>query len=154
MEEQLNDLSAKSMKNNYLVNSQRQIQEMERKMGEMENKMEENKNYMKKKMDGMENKMDKKMDENKNEIKEEIQKSMKELQNSISSMNFHALDERLSKGNIKMKGTQENKGSILVEQLADNKKFSSGFNSNRRVNYDGGPKFNFPKIELKKFDGT
>jgi hypothetical protein len=34
-----------------------------------------------------------------------------------------------------MKGTQENKGSILVEQLADNKQFSSGFNSSGGVNY-------------------
>jgi hypothetical protein len=36
----------------------------------------------------------------------------------------------------------------------DNKKFSSGFNSNSGVNYGGGPKFNLPKIELKNFDGT
>jgi hypothetical protein len=85
---------------------------------------------------------------------ENIQKSMKELQNSLSSMMFHALDDRLSKGDIKMQGTQENKGSILVEQPVDNKQFSSGFNSNSGVNYGGGPKFNFPKIELKKFDGT
>ena len=47
----------------------------------------------------------------------------------------------------------ENKGSIKVEQLVHNKQFSSGFNSNSRVNYGGGPKFNLPKIELKKFDG-
>jgi hypothetical protein len=49
---------------------------------------------------------------------------------------------------------EENKGSIHVEQPANNKQFSSGFNSNSGVNYGGGPKFNFPKIELKKFDGT
>jgi hypothetical protein len=79
---------------------------------------------------------------------------MKELKNSLSSMIFHALDERLSKGDIKMQGTHENKGSIQVEQPVDNKQFSSGFNSNSGVNYGGGPKFNFPKIELKKFDGT
>jgi hypothetical protein len=37
---------------------------------------------------------------------------MKELQNSFSSMIFQALDERLPKGDIKMQGTNENKGSI------------------------------------------
>ena len=93
------------------------------------------------------------MDENKNDLKEEIQKSMKELKNSMSSMIFHALDESHSKENIKMKGTQENKCSILVEQPDENKSFSSGFNSNSGVNYGGGPKVNFPKIELKNFDG-
>jgi hypothetical protein len=51
LKEQLNDLSAKSIKNNDFVNSQVQIQEMERKMNAMENNMEENKNDMKKKMD-------------------------------------------------------------------------------------------------------
>jgi hypothetical protein len=52
-----------------------------------------------------------------------------------------------------MQGNHENKGSIKVEQRADNKQFSSGFNSNSGVNYGGGSKFNSPKIELKKFDG-
>jgi hypothetical protein len=65
-------------------------------------------------------------------------------------MIFHALDERLPKGDIKMQGTHENKGGIKVEQPADNNQFSSGFNSNSRVNNGGGPKFNFP---LNKFDG-
>jgi hypothetical protein len=69
-------------------------------------------------------------------------------------MLFHALDERLFKGDIKMQGTHENKGNILVEQLVDNKQFSSGYNSNSGVSYDGGFKFNFPKFELKKFDGS
>jgi hypothetical protein len=87
---------------------------------------------MKTNMDEMENKMDKKMNENSshmenkmddmtNKIDENIQKSMKELQKSLSSMIFHALNERLSKGDIKMKGTQENKGSIPVEQPVNNK---------------------------------
>jgi hypothetical protein len=77
--------------------------------------------------------------------KEEIQNSMKEMQNFMSSMIFQALDERLPKGDIKMQGTHENKGSIHVEQTANNKPFStSEFNSNSGVNYGGGPKFNFP----------
>jgi hypothetical protein len=63
--------------------------------------------------------MDKKMDAN----KVEIQKSMKELQNSLFSMIFQALDERLPKLYIKMQGTHENKGSILVEQPIDNNQF-------------------------------
>jgi hypothetical protein len=79
---------------------------------------------------------------------------MKELQNSMSSVIFHALDERLTKGDIKMQGTHEKKVSIHVEETSDNKQFSSGFNSNSGVNYGGGPKLNFSKIELKKFDGT
>jgi hypothetical protein len=99
--------------------------------------------------------MENKMEENKNDIKEEIQISMKEMQNSMSSMIFQALDERLPKGDIKMQGTHENKCSIHVEQTANNNLFStSESNSNSGVNYGGGPKFNFPKIELKKFDGT
>jgi hypothetical protein len=130
LEEQLKDLSENS--NNW-VNSQRQIQEMERKMDDMENNMEENKN----------------------DIKEEIQNSMKEMQKSMSSMIIQALDERFPKGDMKMQGTHENKGSIHVEQTANNNPFStSESNSNNGVNYGGGPKFNFPKIELKKFDGT
>jgi hypothetical protein len=48
------------------------------------------------------------MDEN----KEEIQKSIKELQNSLYPVIFHSLDVRLSKGDIKMQRTHENKGSI------------------------------------------
>jgi hypothetical protein len=144
-------------------------EQMEHKMDEMGNKMykmmNDNRNEMKKNMDEMENnidkkmdemekKMDKKMDENKIDIKEQIQKLMKEMQNSLSSMIFHALDERISKGNIKMHGTQKNKGSILVEQPVDNKQFSSGFKSNSGVNYGGGTKLQFPKTELKNFYGT
>jgi hypothetical protein len=53
-----------------------------------------------------------------------------------------------------MQGTHRNNGSIQVEQHVDNKKISSGFNSNSGINYDGGPKFNLPKIELNNFDGT
>jgi hypothetical protein len=83
--------------------------------------------------------MKKKMDEN----KEEIQKSMKELENSMSSMIFQALDEKLPKGDIKMQGTHENKGSIHVEQPVNNKNFSSGFNSNSRVRYGGGCNIQF-----------
>jgi hypothetical protein len=87
--------------------------------------------------------------------KEEIQNSMKKMQNSMSSMIFQALDERLSKGDIKMQGTHENEGNIRVEQIVDNNPFlTSESNSNIGVNYGGGPKFNFPKIELYKFDGT
>jgi hypothetical protein len=37
---------------------------------------------------------------------------MKELHNSLSSLISHALDERPPKGDIKMQGTHENKGSI------------------------------------------
>jgi hypothetical protein len=50
--------------------------------------------------------------------------------------------------------THENKGIIHVEQPTSSKQFSSVFNSNSGVNYDRGPKLNFPKIELKKIDGT
>ena len=72
----------------------------------------------------------------------------------MSSIILQALDERLPKGDMKMPGTHEKKGSSHVEQPTDNNKFSSVFNSNNGVNYGGGPKFNFPEIELKKFDGA
>jgi len=123
----------------------------------MEKTITKNKEKMKRNMDEMENKMDEKNTNMKNKMdenKEEIQKIMKELQNSLSSMIFHALDERIPKRDIKMKGTCENKGSIHVEQTKNNKQFPSGFNSNIGVNYSGGPKLNFPNIELKKFDGA
>jgi predicted nucleic acid-binding Zn-ribbon protein len=136
LEEQLKDMSEKY--NNW-VNSQRKIQVMEGKMDGMENKM-----------DDMENKME----ENKNGIKKEIQNYMKEMK-KMSSMIFQALDEKFPKGDIKTEGTHVNKGSTHVEQTANNKSFlTSESNSNSGVNYGGGPNFNFPKIELNKFDGT
>jgi hypothetical protein len=70
-------------------------------------------------------------------------------------MIFQALEERLPKGDIKIKGIHENKGSIHVEQIANNYIFpTSESNSNSGFNYGGSIKFNFPKIKLKKFDGT
>jgi DNA repair exonuclease SbcCD ATPase subunit len=91
--------------------------QMEHKMDEMENKMDkkmnENENEMKENMDEMENKLYKKMNDMTNMMDENIQKSMKELQNSFSSMVFHSLYDRPSKGDIKMKGTWEK----LVFQL-------------------------------------
>jgi hypothetical protein len=80
---------------------------------------------------------------------------MKEMKNSMSSMIFQALDERFPKRDIKMQGTHENKDSICVEKTTNNNPFStSESNSNSGVNNGGGPKFNFPKIELNKFDST
>jgi hypothetical protein len=62
---------------------------------------------------------------------------------------------RLPKSDIVTEETHENKGSIHARQLAINKHFSCGFNSNSGVNYGWVPKgLNFPKVELKKFDGT
>jgi hypothetical protein len=70
-----------------------------------------------KKRDGMENKMDenrkemeKKMDKN----REHMEKKMLELKIFMSSMILDALDERLPKGDIKMKGNHEN-----VEEIQD-----------------------------------
>jgi hypothetical protein len=48
------------------------------------------------------------MDEN----KVELQKSMKELKYSMSSLMSQDLYERPPKGDIKMKGIHDNKGSI------------------------------------------
>jgi hypothetical protein len=61
----------------------------------------------------MENKMDTKMDEN----KEEILKYIKELKNSLSSMIFHSLYDRLPKGYIKMQGTHEKKVVFTLNNL-------------------------------------
>jgi hypothetical protein len=59
------------------------------------------------------------------------------------------------KSDIVIEETRENKGSIHVQQTLTNKNFSGGFNSNSGVNYGWVPKgVNFPKVELKKFDGT
>jgi TolA-binding protein len=128
-----------SEKSNNWVNLQRQIQVMEGKMYEME----KNTKGMKKNMDDM---------ENKNDIKREIQNSMKEMQN-MASLIFQAIDEIFPKGDIKMEWMHENKGSTHIEKTSNNNPFSES-NSNSGVNFGGDPKFNFPKIELKKFDGT
>ena len=110
---------------------------------QMEKKIIENKEEIKRNMDENKNHIKKKMGEN----KEEKQNSMKEMKTSMSSMIFQALDERLLKGDIKMQGTHENKGSIKVEQPTNNTIFSSGFNSNSGVNYGWGPNsVNFPKV--------
>ena len=50
---------------------------------------------------------------------------MKEMQKSMSSMIFQDLDERLPKGDLKMQGTHENKGSIHVKQASNNNPFST-----------------------------
>jgi hypothetical protein len=101
---------------------------------------------MEKKLD----KMEKNMDENRDQMENKLDKKMKELQNSI----LQTLDGRLPKSNIVTKETHENKGSIHAEQTANNKQYSSGFNSNNGVNYGWGPKgVNFHKVELNKFDG-
>jgi hypothetical protein len=71
----------------------------------------------------------------------------------MSSLISQAIDGRLPKGDIKMEWTHENKGSTHFEKSANNKPFSES-NSNYGVNSGGGSKFNFPKIELNKFDGT
>jgi hypothetical protein len=51
------------------------------------------------------------MDEN----QEHMEKKMLELQNSMSSMILHALDERLPIGDIKMQGNHENVVEIKIE---------------------------------------
>jgi hypothetical protein len=152
-----------STMNQYEINEiycerEKRITEMKNKM---DNKMNEKNNEMKRNKEEMENNIDKKMEENKNDMKkkmdenkEEIQKCMKELKNSMSSLIIQNLYEKIPKGDIKIPKTHENKGISHVEQPSKNKKFSSGFNSNSGVNYGGGPKFNLPNIELKKFDET
>jgi hypothetical protein len=120
----------------------------------MEKKITENKEDIKRNINEMENNMDKKMLENINDMKRKMDENKEEIQNSMSSMILHDLDERLPKGYVKIQGTHETKGSIHVEQPINSKQLSSGFNSNSGVNYGWGPKFNFSNIELKKFDGT
>jgi hypothetical protein len=69
-------------------------------MEEIENKMNENNNDMNRKMEDMTSNM-----------YENIQK----LHNSLSSLIYQTLDKKPPKGDIKMIGTHENKGSIHVE---------------------------------------
>jgi hypothetical protein len=153
---------------------------MDENMKEMENKMEEKMNenweHMEKKMNEnsahMENNMDRNMGDMKNKMdenKEEIQKSMKELQNSMSSMIFHALDERLCKGDLKIQGNHENKenkvvenqshmGSILSHLESTNIESQSQDHSLLQGPHHEGfmltPRSHFiPKIDMRKFDG-
>jgi hypothetical protein len=68
---------------------------------------------------------------------------------------IESLNGRLPKIDKVFEGTHENKGSIQVEKLSNDKTFPGGFNSNSGVTYRWFPKgVNFPKVELKKFDGT
>ena len=90
------------------------------------------------------------MEQMENKMKILMDKNMAELQIFI----LQTLDVRLPKSDIVTKVTHVNKVSIHVEKPTSNKKNSSGFNSNSGFNYGGGPKLNFPKLELKKFDGT
>jgi hypothetical protein len=65
------------------------------------------------------------------------------------------LNGRFPKTDKVPKGTHENKNSIQVEQLPNNKNFSGGFNSNNGVTYGWSPKgVNLPKVELINFDGA
>jgi hypothetical protein len=82
-------------------------------------KIDENKIYMESKMDEMEKKMDENnndMKKNMDENKEEIQKSMNELKNYMSSMIFHALYERLPKGDIKRRNSENNENKVVETQ--------------------------------------
>jgi hypothetical protein len=97
LEDKLNGLSVRLITSVELVNIQRKIQDMK-------NKMDENQEHM-------ERKMENKMDEN----REHMEKKMLELQNSMSSMILHALDERLPIGNIKMQGNHENVEEEKIE---------------------------------------
>jgi DNA anti-recombination protein RmuC len=133
LEEQLNDLSARSITSDELVSTQRKLQEMEKKMDENENDIKEE---MKRNMEQMEQKMDGKLEHMEQKILE-------------------ALYGRLSKIDKGSEGTHENNDSVQVEQLSNNKTFPGGFNPNNGVTYGWSPKgVNLPKVELRKFDGT
>jgi hypothetical protein len=68
---------------------------------------------------------------------------------------IQTLDGRIPKRDTVTEETHEDKGSTHVEKPFNNKHFSSGFKYNSRNNYGWVPKgVNFPKVKLKKFDGT
>jgi hypothetical protein len=95
--------------------------------------------------------MENKMDENRDQMENNMDKNMEELQNFI----LQTLDGRIPKIETITKETHENKGSIHIEQPTNNNKFLGGFNSSSVVNYGWVSKGDkFPKVELKKFDGT
>ena len=95
----------------------------------------------------IEMRIERKMDEN----KEHMKGTMEQLEQKI----MEALNGRFPKINKVSGGTHENKGSIQIEQLCNNKNFPGGFNSNSGVTYGWSPKgVNLTKVELRKFDGT
>jgi hypothetical protein len=60
---------------------------------------------------------------------------------------MEALKGRFPKIDKVSEGTHENKGSIHVEQLSNNKNFLGEFNSNNRFTYRWSPKgVNLPKV--------
>jgi hypothetical protein len=76
---------------------------------------------------------------------------MLELQNSMSSMILHALDERLPKGDIKMQGNHENVEEIKIE--SQNHDYSS-LQDPHHQGFNVAPRNYFiPKIDMRKFDG-
>jgi DNA anti-recombination protein RmuC len=111
-------LSARSITNDDLENTQRKIQEM-----------------------------DKKVDENRNDIKEDMKRNMEQMEQKMDGKLEHmeqkileALYGRLSKIDKGFEGTHENKCSIQVEQLSNSNKFPGGFKSNNGVTYGWSPK--------------
>jgi hypothetical protein len=76
---------------------------------------------------------------------------LEQMENNI----LEALNGRFPKLNKVFQGTHENKGSIQVEQISNNKNFPGGFNSNNGVTYGWSPKqVNLLKVELRNFYGT
>jgi hypothetical protein len=106
-------------------------------------------------MDENKNEIKNKMDENKEEMKRNMEKMEQKMDGKLEQKILEALYGRLPKIDKGSKGTHENKGSVQVEQLSNNKNFPRGFNSNNGVTYGWSPKgVNLPKVELRKFDGT
>jgi hypothetical protein len=54
------------------------------------------------------------MEKNMNDMKSKMDENKEEIQKYMSSIILQALDERLPKGDMKMLGTHENKGSITT----------------------------------------
>jgi hypothetical protein len=110
------------------------------------------------KMDGNKELMERKMEENKEQVErkmEENKELMKRRMEQLEHKIIEALNGRLSKIDKVSKGTHENKGSIQVEQLSNNKNVPREFKSNSGVTCGWFLKgVNLPKVELKKFDGT
>ena len=98
------------------------------------------------------------MDENKEQVKIMMEQLEQKMDGKLEQMEqniIESLNGRLHKIDKGSEGTHENKGSIQVEKLSNDKTFPGGFNSNSGVTYRWLPKgVNFPKVELKKFDGT
>jgi hypothetical protein len=127
-------------------------EELQNQLSKLDNQINELNDRLVKKVDLMNTqiKIEIKLDEKMEQLEQKIEGKLEQMEQKI----LETLNGRLPEIDKVYEGSQENKGSIHVEQLSNNNNFPGGFNSNSGITYGWSPKgVNLPKVELRKFDG-